>query len=241
MRRNKEGYFINKFNIIYVQGTVDGIYYRKSTKKKATKDNINYIKKNHYDVLLKLIDKNKTTTKTDIESFGRLVIENTAIKRSLNQQRDTLAKFNNHILPTFKNFSLNDIRVSDIESWQNRLLLKLSSGTVKKCREILNLIFKKALADDLISKNYSELADNIQVTNAKKEPYTEDELRLLFKHSTNWFNTYLVLVASSGLRVGEALGLKWEDFDLTNNYIDLKRSRHVQINLTMIPVVTLLV
>jgi integrase len=221
--RNKDGYYINKYNVIYVQGTVDGIFYRKSTKKKATKDNLHYVKKNCRDVLLKLIDKEKVV-KTSLESFGTLVIENSSNKRSLNQQRDVLSKFNNHILPTFKNFALTDIKVTDIENWQIKLLDKLSSSTVKKCREILNLILKKALADDIIVKDYAALADNIQVSSQRKEPYTEHELRLLIEHSTGWFNMYLVLVASSGLRPGEALGLQWEDIDLNNGFIDLKRS-----------------
>jgi len=221
--RNKEGYYINDFDVIYVQGTVEEKFYRKSTKKKATKDNIRWIKKNHRDVLLKLIDK-KTVKKTTLKEFGILVIENSSNKRSQNQQRDTLAKFNNHILPTFKNFALIDIRVSDIEYWQLKLLEKLSSSSVKKCREILNLVFKKALADDLISKDYCSLADNIQVSTQKQEPYTEHELRLLLEHSSGLMHTYLVLVASTGLRVGEAIGLKWEDIDLNNGFIDLKRS-----------------
>ncbi len=223
--KNNNGYYINKFNKIYVQGSVDGIFYRKSTKKDATKTNVAYIKKYHYEVLLKLIDKNEEKKELiSLESFGILVISNSSIKRSANQQRDTLSKFNNHILPSFKNFALNEIKVSDVEYWQNQLLNKLSSSTVKKCKEILNLIFKKALADDLILKNYVELSNNIEVHSEKKEPYTEHELRLLLEHSKGWFKTYLILVSSSGLRVGEALGLKWEDIDLNNGFMDLQRS-----------------
>jgi integrase len=221
--RNKEGYYINNFEIIYVQGTVDGIFYRKSTKKKATTDNIRYVKKNHRDVLLKLIDK-KQTVKTSLKDYGLMIINNTSTKRSINQQRDTLGKFTNHILPTFKNFALTDIKASDVEYWQNQLLKTLSTSSVKKCREILNLILKKATADDIVTKNYVELADNIQVISEKKIPYTEHELRLLLEHSTGWFHTYLILVSSSGIRVGEALGLQWEDIDFNNCYIDLKRS-----------------
>jgi len=221
--RNKDGYYISKHNIIYVQGTVENVFYRKSTRKKATKDNIKWIKKHYYDVLLKLIDK-KQSRKINLSDFGKIVIENSENKRSSSQQRDTLSKFNNHILPTFKNFALTDIKVTDVENWQNKLLQRLSTSSVKKCREILNLIFKKALADDIIIKNYVELADNIRVVTTKRKPYTEHELRLIIEHSKDWFHIYLVLVASSGLRVGEAIGLKWDDIDLNNGFIDLKRS-----------------
>ncbi len=56
-KTNTNGYYINNFNKIYVQGTVDGIFYRKSTRKDATKTNLAYVKKYHFQVLLKLIDK----------------------------------------------------------------------------------------------------------------------------------------------------------------------------------------
>ena len=55
--RNKTTGELEAGNIIYVLGTVDGKFYRKSTGKEANKLNIAWIKKNARDVLLKLIDK----------------------------------------------------------------------------------------------------------------------------------------------------------------------------------------
>lgn len=221
--RNKKGYYINKYNIIEVQGTVNGIFYRKSTRKKATKDNLTYIKKHHYDVLLKLCNA-LVIHKTSLESFGTMVLQNTAHKRSVGQQKDVIGKFNNHILPTFKNFALSDVKVSDVENWQMKLIEKLSSGSVKKCREILNLIFRKAFADDKIDKNYVQLADNVQVTHKKKEPYNTLELTQMLENSTGWFHMYLLLSISTGLRVGEVTALQWKDIDLAEGFIYLKRS-----------------
>ena len=45
MSYNKSGVFVRN-NIIYVQGNVDDVFYRKSTKKEATKENITWAKKN---------------------------------------------------------------------------------------------------------------------------------------------------------------------------------------------------
>jgi integrase len=223
--RNKSGYYINEHNIIYVQGTVDGKFVRKSTRKQATKDNLNWIKKHHMDVLLKLTDK-KQSKKTDFQSYGLQVLQNTSFKRSANQQRDVTGKFNNHLVPHFKNFNLQDIKTDDIENWRTSIKKQknLSNSTINKTQEILNLIMKKALANDLVQKNYVELVDKLPTQHEKKVPYTEHELRLILEHSSGWFHTYLMLVASSGLRVGEAIGLKWEDIDLNNSFIDLKRS-----------------
>jgi acylphosphatase len=167
-KRNKKTGKLESMNVIYVLGTVDGRFYRKSTKKEATKLNIAWIKKNHRDVLLQLIDKDKEklmpTKKTDLESFGTMVLETSARgRRSANSQKCKIGNFKNHILPYFENYSLNDIKTTDVEVWQNKLLEKYSTSTVKKCRDILNLIFKKAQADDLVNKNYVEFVDNIAV------------------------------------------------------------------------------
>jgi integrase len=227
--KNKKTGKIEAGNVIYVLGTIDGIFYRRSTKKKVNSINIAWIKKNARDVLLKLIAKeeihNKPIKLNDLESFGTMVLETTARgRRSANSQKCKLGNFKNHILPYFENYGLCDIKTTDVEVWQNKLLEKYSTSTVKKCRDILNLIFKKAQADDLVNKNYVEFADNVAVKSKKKVPYTKEELRLMVEHSTGWFKLYLTLVFSTGLRIGEAIGLQWEDIDLNNGFIDLKRS-----------------
>ncbi len=226
-KTNKNGYYINNYNKIYVQGTVDGIYYRKSTKKEATKTNLAYIKKYHYEVLLKLIDKTedkKTIEQNNFKIFGLLVIENTALTRNLNSQKGVISRFNNHLVPTFKNFALNDIKPFDIEHWQNKLLEILSSASVKKCRDLLNLICTKAYANDLIPKNPTEFAHNIKVNSKKTIPYTSSEVKLMLENAQGWFKTYLLLAFSTGLRTGELMGLQWEDINFNDGYIDLQRS-----------------
>ena len=222
--RNKEGYYINDFNMIYVQGTVDEKFYRKSTKKKATKDNIRWIKRNHRDVLLKLIDKNKPKQLNDFKSFALKIIEQTEHTRNANSQNGVMSRFKNHLVPTFENFALNDIKPLDIEAWQNKLLIKLSSASLKKCRDLLNLIMKKAYGNDLIAKNPCEFADNIIVQSEKTTPYTTLEVKLMIENSTGWFKIYLLLAFSTGLRAGELMGLQWDDINFNDGYIDLKRS-----------------
>jgi len=221
--RNKGFYLRN--DVIYVQGTIDNIFYRKSTGKKATKDNIAYVKKHYEDVLLKLIVKDEEKEGSIyLEKFGLKVLENTSIKRGLSQQKEVISKFRRYIVPHFKNFNIQDIKTSDIEYWQSLLSKDLSSSSVKKCRAVLNIIFKKAAADDIILKNYVSLSDNIQSISKKKKPYTKEELRLLLEHSSGWFRIYLILAMSLGLRVGELVGLQWDDIDLNTRILSLKRS-----------------
>jgi|GEM_PF-635385 len=228
--KNKTTGKLEQGNIIYVLGTVDGKFYRKPTGKEANKLNIAWISKNARDVLLKLIDKqeSKKEFKPTLESYGLKVIEATSRFRSINNQKDKLAYFKNHLLPYFKARNivyLEDIKTTEIEIWQNFMLKKYSASTTKKCKDTLGLIMQKAVADDLLSKNYVMFSDKISLTSAKKRvPYTPGEVTTLLKQSDGWFKTFLYLIFSTGVRTGEALALMWEDIDFENGFIDLKRS-----------------
>lgn len=215
-------------NIIYVLGTVDGKFYRKSTGKEANKINIAWIKKNHRDVLLKLIDKKEEKPqRVKLEEYGSMVIEATSRLRNVESQKEKKGFFKNHIMPYFekrKIYFIDEIKTTDIEIWQNELLKNKSTSTVKKCKDTLSLIFNKAVADDIINKNYVALSDRIEMKTTKRVPYTEGEVTALLKESNGFFKVFLYLVFSTGMRTGEAIGLMWDDIDLENGFIDLKRS-----------------
>ncbi|TLS96186.1 tyrosine-type recombinase/integrase [Aliarcobacter cibarius] len=227
--RNKTTGELEDGNIIYVLGTVDGKFYRKSTGKEATKLNISWIQKNARDVLLKLIDKKniEKPLKTSLEEYGLKVIEATARTRATNTQKDKEGYFKNHILPYFEEKNIlfiEDIKTTEIELWQNKMLKEKSTSTVKKCKDTLSMIMNKAVADDIINKNYVTLSDPITVVTTKRVPYTAGEITTLLKESEGMFKVFLMVVFSTGLRTGEALGLRWSDIDFENGFIDLKRS-----------------
>lgn len=226
--KNKATGKLEPGNIIYVLGTVDGKFYRKSTGKEANKINIAWIKKNARDVLLKLIDKEKEKKERQtLEDFGLRVLESTSRSRALNTQKEKIGYLKNHILPYFKSKGLiyiDDIKTTEIELWQNKLLQTKSTSTAKKCKDTLSLIMNKAVADDLIVKNYVALTEPITVVSLKKTPYTEGEVTTLLKESDGWFKVFLYFIFSTGVRTGEAIGLMWEDIDFENGFVDLQRS-----------------
>ncbi len=230
MQRGK-GWFVNNYDVIYVQGTVDGEFYRKSTRKKNTANNLKWINKNHRDVLLKIIAKEKEAegnTKTKDSNyfidFGLEVIELSSYERNEQGQKDLLGKLNNHIKPYFKNFKLSDLKPLDIDRWQVQLLETHSTGTVKKCRDLISKIMQTAVDNDLVPKNPCNTAKKISVVHEKTVCYTEDEVKKIIENSDGWFKIFLLIAFSTGLRVGEIMALKWQDIKFEENYIYLNRS-----------------
>jgi len=54
---------------------------------------------------------------------------------------------------------------------------------------------------------------------------SKDQLEILFEssHETRWYPLW-VLLGTTGLRIGEALGLKWTDVDLVGGRLQVKRA-----------------
>lgn len=222
----QNGSFYVRNDIIYVQATVDGRRMKKSTGKKATPINLKWIKSHYREVLQHFIDNESNPTQVNIslKKFGYQVLALGESKRIPSVQRDYIAAFENHILPYFKKFAINQIKSHDIEIWQKHLLSKMSSRTANRCRMILNLILKKAYANDLVSKNYGDLAEKVTVEYSKQEPYSVEEMQLMLKSSTGILQVYLYVAFLTGMRIGEILALKYSDFDFNNSLINLQRS-----------------
>jgi len=86
------------------------------------------------------------------------------------------------------------------------------------------MVLKKAVANDMISKNPIEYADNIQVCHKKQEPYSIEEMIKILNNAQGWLKVFLHLAFTTGLRPGELVGLQWEDIDFSKKIIYLKRS-----------------
>jgi len=218
-------YYVSN-GIIYVQATIDKKRIKRSTGKKATSINLRWIKKNYRDVLQNFVVKEKkpSNSKISLKEFGFQVLELGSHKRDETVQRDYIAAFKNHILTYFKNYDINQIKSLDIEIWQKYLLTKMSSRTADRCRMILNMIIKKAYANDLTDKNYGDLAEKIYIEYKKQEPYTVEEMVKMLKLSDGMLKIYLHVAFLTGMRVGELLALKFTDIDYKRSIIYLQRS-----------------
>jgi integrase len=223
-----KGWFVNEHDVIYVQGNINGKFTRKTTGKKATALNLAWIKKNANQVLLQLNVKQEEAKKVEnqpfMSDFCNEVLELTANKRSKKAQDDYKSKIKNYIEPYFKNFRLNDVLPMSIESFQNKLLEKLSSSTVHKCRVIINITFKKAYANRLIEHNPALSADPVEVTNEKRQSYSIEEAQELLQKADGWLKIFLLLAFTTGMRTGELMALKWEDINLEEGYIFVQRT-----------------
>lgn len=130
---------------------------------------------------------------------------------------------------------INKIKRSDMQSFFNSLSKRYSISTIKLFKTIIKRIFNDALADNYIIKNP---VVNISVTSEKekhKEKFINEKDFLKFieicnQEKTNYSDLYLLL-ALTGLRIGEALALEITDFknqNITINKTQLGSNNTIQ-------------
>jgi integrase len=57
---------------------------------------------------------------------------------------------------------------------------------------------------------------------ATTKAYTTSEIRLIIDGANGWLKVYFSLLFTTGMRVGEVLGLEWEHIDFENKIINLQ-------------------
>lgn len=110
----------------------------------------------------------------------------------------------------------------------NELLKKYKPSTVQLFHRLFKVAVNAAVDDEIIPRNRF---NKISIPNEVVEDnfFTSDELKIFLKamkeldNITNY--TLTLLLAYTGLRKGEAFGLKWSDIDLEEKKLTVERTR----------------
>lgn len=234
MKKNKEGYFIEN-NIIYVQGSIDGKFKRYSTRKEATKINIAWIKKNAYDVLLKLYNEKtdkQTRVTNDFVQFAKLSFELNSPDRKESTTEEYESIFKKYIEKDFRNFPIEDIKKANLQHWQNKMLkTDLSIKRIKFARAVFSGILTDAVDNELIKDNpFSRLKAPKRESDNEEEsvyPFTLEEIQSILAASIGQNKNITTLLFFTGMRTGELWALKWSDINFKSKTIHIQRGiRH---------------
>ena len=145
------------------------------------------------------------------------------------------SNLDNHIYPVLGKYKLPEITPAQL----NAFLLKkqstgLSPASCVKLYQILNQLFKKAYYEDVIDKNPMDKVNRpkaVKGEEAEQEAlaYTAKEVKYILQclekdNAPLYWRAYIRLLAETGLRRGEALGLKWDDINDKTGEIHVKRT-----------------
>lgn len=97
----------------------------------------------------------------------------------------------------------------------------LSKSTLEKIRTLAVMLSGHAMKNDIINKNYASLVDMPKFEKAKKERFTDPEVKKIEKAAEKkipWVDTVLIMIYT-GMRISEMLGLTRFNVDLKNKLI----------------------
>jgi integrase len=133
------------------------------------------------------------------------------------------------ILPYFGSRKINTIEPSEIKEWQNTLAERLSIGSIKKYRSVLNHIFDDAWREGKVQENpvlkvKLPKKSNAKVFRTEMLPFSENEINLILKNAKGQFRWFLQCSIFSGIRPGEAVALDWSDVCFDTKTIDISKT-----------------
>ena len=149
--------------------------------------------------------------------------------------------FRNHILPFFKNKHLSEITPTVIQAWVNKAAKsnakptvkgkaknektnQLSPGTVQRLYRYLRACLKHALAQGLMKKDPFQRIVLPRVDPSDPPFLDEDEILQLLEVGEKPEVDLFAVLAYTGMRFGEGLGLAWKHIKFAENIIRVERT-----------------
>ncbi|KUO78820.1 MAG: integrase [Desulfosporosinus sp. BRH_c37] len=119
-------------------------------------------------------------------------------------------------------------------------------GTLKKIKVLFNQLFKYALENDIVIKDYSKFIEiGKNESESTRKPFTNEEIKELFNNvdRMDYIDTILIMIYT-GLRIGELLLIENINVDIENRTIkgglktDAGKNRIIPINKKILPFVS---
>jgi len=135
------------------------------------------------------------------------------------------AWLNNHIVPKWGECEITDVQARPVELWLHSLTLAPKSRVA--VRGLLGILWDFAMwrGDVPTQRNPMELVTIKGATRRMSKPrsLTVEEFQRFIVHLGEPFRTMALLCVCFGLRISEALALKWSDVDWLNGKLCVER------------------
>lgn len=125
--------------------------------------------------------------------------------------------------------SLQKIKPLQMQQLYANLEKTISAHTISKVHKVLSAAFKKATELEMLNKNIMTLVKPPKYRSKEIEIFSQEEITVLLtklkedKYYSGYFPLVLLAI-STGARLGELLGLSWQDVDLKKKEINIRQS-----------------
>ena len=168
------------------------------------------------------------------ETFDRYISTKYNLREST--RSSYLYTYNHYVRETFGLKRIAEIKYSDVLQFYYHLLNQqgISLGTLDSVHCLLHPTFQLAVRDEIIRKNptdgvMKEISRESGKNRGVRHALTIEQQRCFMEYIANhpiyyhWWPMFTILLGT-GCRIGEALGLRWQDLDFENRVISINHS-----------------
>jgi integrase len=131
-----------------------------------------------------------------------------------------------HVLPYIGARPVGSVRPSDMQALVKTLSATLAPGTVREVYKVAGRMFAAAVDDRIIAASPCHRVRLPHDDRPEVVPPTVEQVTALAAAVAPRYRALVVLLAGSGLRIAEALGLDVSDVDFLRRTVKVERQRH---------------
>ena len=145
--------------------------------------------------------------------------------RQSTYDRDTYL-VENHVKPALGRIKLKNLSSAHVQGfYRDRLDSGLSASTVHKIHTVLHKALARAVAWQMVPRNATDAVEPPRPAPREMRPLSPVEARkLLDTAQGDRLEALYVLAVHTGMRQGELLALKWQDVDMENATLSVRRT-----------------
>jgi integrase len=219
IHRRKGGGWCAQYNVYTAQGRKRKTLYGKTRAEVAAK----LTKALSAQETGPLFDSRNRTVGEYLEQWLGDSVKDTVRQRTL-ERHEQIVRL--HIVPALGRLQLKALASAHVQSlYRDRLNSGLSPATVQKIHAVLHKALDQAVAWSLVPRNVCEVVKAPRAVSEEIQPLNREQAKILLRAARgDRLEAFYVMAIATGLRLGELLGLKWEDVDLENGVVRVRRT-----------------
>ena len=166
--------------------------------------------------------------------FDRYISTKTELRSTT--KSNYLYTWDHFIRDSFGKKKIKDVKYSDVLFFYNDLVANkgLQINTLESINTVLRPTFQLAVRDDIIRKNpvdgaYCEIKKRNGGSRKTRRALTVEQQRAFMEYVSknpffyHWY-PFFVFLLGTGCRIGEAIGIRWDDIDMEKRLISINHS-----------------
>lgn len=141
-------------------------------------------------------------------------------------QKSALSHLRCHIVPQLGNSRLDALGKEVQQVFVTRLSRTVSRKTARNVMDTLSAMLRKAKQWGYLCEDVDFRTSEFAEAALKREPrfFTAEQVQQIIEAAPEPYKTMFTVLAMTGVRAGEMLGLQWGDIDFAAEWIHIRRS-----------------